>query len=219
MPFFVRLLDLLRHLDAHIVWLVAYYEGWTYLILSIIVFCENGVVLTPLLPGDSLIFVCGSLGSKGALNLWVLGFVLVLASTLGAFFNYAVGAYARPYLAKGKLSFIRPSYIKKTTDYFDRHGAITIGIAKFLPIIRTFAPFLAGVSQMSFATFAFYNVLGSLVWTCFFLGAGYFFGNIPLIKDNLMLVSLGIGGVSVLPIFWRLIRGKRRGEPSLVVGL
>lgn len=206
MTLFVRLVDFLRHLDAHIVWLVAYYEGWTYLILSVIVFCENGVILTPLLPGDSLIFVCGSLGSNGSINLWLLAFLLVLASSLGAFFNYAVGAFARPYLATGKMSFIRPSYIKKTTDYFDRHGEMTIGIAKFLPIIRTFAPFLAGVSQMSFWTFAVYNVLGSLVWTAFFLSAGYYFGNIPVVKDNLMLVSLAIGCLSVMPVLWRLVR-------------
>ncbi len=211
MSFLIRFWDVVRHLDAHIVWLVAHYDGWAYLILSLIVFLENGVVLTPFLPGDSLIFICGSLAAKGSLHPVWLSVFLIISATLGAFFNYAVGHFAKPYLANGKLSLIRPSYIKKTSDYFDRYGEITIGIAKFLPIVRTFAPFLAGVSQMPFWTFAIYNILGSVVWICFFVGTGFYFGNIPIIKDNLMVVAFGIVSISVLPVIWQLFRPSRVG--------
>jgi membrane-associated protein len=209
MPFLLRVWELLRHLDAHIVAMVAQYDSWTYLILSLIVFLENGVVLTPFLPGDSLIFICGSLAAKGSLHPGLLSGFLIIAATLGAFLNYGLGYLAKPYLAKGKLAFIRPSYLQKTSDYFSKYGEITIGIAKFLPIVRTFAPFLAGVSQMSFWTFALYNVLGSVVWILFFVGTGFYFGNIPLIKDNLTLVALAIVAVSVLPVLWRLMRASK----------
>ncbi len=209
MKYLLALWDMVHHLAAHIVWLVAHYEAWTYLALGVIVFLENGVVLTPFLPGDSLIFVCGSLAAKGAIHPTWLIITLILASSFGAFLNYAVGVFAKPYLESGKLSFIRPAYIEKTQFYFSKYGQMTIFVAKFLPIVRTFAPFLAGVSKMPLMAFAFYNLLGSLVWTFFFVGAGFYFGNIPIIKDNLLVVALTIGCFSVLPIIWKLFRGSR----------
>lgn len=207
MSFLSAFWGMLHHIDAHILALVAHYEQWSYLLLSAVAFLENGVILTPFLPGDSLIFVCGSLAAKGSLNVWLLGVLLAFFSALGALFNYAIGYLAKPYLETGKLSFIRPSYLQKTGHYFEKYGELTVCIAKFLPIVRTFAPFLAGVSRMQLVPFLVYNVLGSVLWTLCFVGSGYYFGNIPWIKDNLIVIAFVIVLLSVLPVGVRLLRG------------
>ena len=198
------------HLDQHITWAVAHYHEAIYWILFVVVFVENGVVFIPFLPGDSLVFVCGSLAATHSLRLDWLTFVFLVSSVLGATFNYWLGVYFKRHLDQGRLRFISRQYIDQTQAYFDKYGALTIGFARFLPIVRTFAPFLAGVARMDFKKFMFFNVLGGVVWSVALLLAGYYFGRIPLVRDNLGEVVLVILVVSLLPVLAKLVWPKSR---------
>jgi membrane-associated protein len=200
------------HLDAHLAWLLERYHDFAYVVLSLIVFLENGVIFTPFLPGDSLIFVCGSFAAAGSLDIRLLLILLIFFSALGSTMNYWIGRWSKTHLKEGRLPFIKPAYIAQTQNYFDRYGALTIGVAKFLPVVRTFAPFMAGLGEMNYFKFMLYNIVGSIAWISFFLFTGYYFGRLPIVANNLMLIIIGILVISILPILIRILFSKKNNQ-------
>jgi len=192
--------DFFLHLDQHLAEVIQQYGGYTYALLFLIVFLETGLVVTPLLPGDSLLFAAGSFAGLGALRLWPLFFLLCAAAILGDTVNYAIGAYLGPRVFHfPKSRFFNPEHLKKTHDFYEKYGGKTIIIARFVPIIRTFAPFVAGMGAMSYPRFLTYNVVGGLLWVSACVFAGYFFGNLPVVKKNFSLVIIAIIVISLLP--------------------
>ncbi|MDZ4786843.1 MAG: DedA family protein [bacterium] len=203
-------IDFFLHLDKHLDVLIRDYGIWSYLVLFLIVFCETGLVVTPILPGDSLLFAAGALAGRGGLNVHLLALGLVVAAILGDAVNYMVGHYIGPKVFERKNSKIfRPEYLAKTQKFYDKYGGKTIIIARFVPIVRTFAPFLAGVGKMNYFQFALYNVAGALLWVLSLTYAGYIFGEVPFVKNNFGLVILGIIIVSILPAVIEIIRARR----------
>jgi membrane-associated protein len=197
---FFGLLDWFLHLDDKLVDLIRDYGTWTYAILFAIVFCETGLVVTPLLPGDSLLFAAGAIAATSGLNIWVLCVVLFIAAVLGDTVNYHIGRYLGPKVLSGKWSrWLNPKYLEKTQQYFDHYGGKTIVLARFVPIVRTFAPFVAGVGQMDYRKFLFYNLLGGAFWVLSMTWAGYWFGGLPWVKKNFEVVVLAIVFISILP--------------------
>lgn len=194
------IIDVFLHLDRHLGDFVQTHGSWTYGFLFAIVFLETGIVVTPFLPGDSLLFACGTLAAAGALQPWALFVVLAAAAILGDTANYSIGKAIGPRAFTDKIRFLRREHLLRTHAFYEHHGGKTIFLARFVPIIRTFAPFVAGIGTMSYARFAAYNVVGGVAWvgTCLF--AGFAFGNIPVVKNNFSLVMLGIVFVSVLPL-------------------
>jgi membrane-associated protein len=219
-----QLIDLFLHVDRHLLELVANYGVWIYAILFLIVFAETGLVVTPFLPGDSLLFAAGALGATGALNVWLAAALLLAAAITGDAVNYAVGRsvghrvidLARTDPRWGR--WINPAYIARAHDFFERRGGKAIVLGRFVPIVRTFVPFVAGAAEMSYAAFAFYNVTGAMAWVGICVGAGYVFGNVPVVKDNFSLVALGIVFVSLLPMAFELLNS-RRARSSVERGL
>ncbi len=210
------MIDLLRqfvdyfiHLDRHLTELVTQYGTWTYGILFAIVFAETGLVVLPLLPGDSLLFAAGALSALGALDPWFLSGLLIAAAILGDTVNYHVGKWIGPRAFSGEIRWLRKDYLDRTHAFFERHGGKTIILARFVPIVRTFAPFVAGVGTMTYRQFILYNVVGAVAWVGLFVPLGYFFGNIPAVKRNFSLVILGIIFLSVLPIIIEFYKGWR----------
>jgi membrane-associated protein len=202
--------DFILHLDRHLEAMVQSYGSWVYLVLFTIVFCETGLVVTPFLPGDSLLFVAGTLAAVGGMNIWVLLGVLAVAAILGDTVNYWVGHYIGPKVFHYKDSrFFKKEYLDRTHAFYEKHGGKTIILARFVPIIRTFAPFVAGVGKMTYGKFITYNVVGGLVWVISFVTAGYFFGNIPVVKKNLTVVVIVIIIISVMPGVVEYIRHRR----------
>ena len=199
--------DLFLHLDRHLSQLIAQYGTSTYAILFLIVFCETGLVVTPFLPGDSLLFAAGTFAGMGALDPVLLFAVLFSASVIGDSTNYWVGRYVGPRAFSGNIRYLKQEYLDKTRDFYRRHGAQTVILARFLPIIRTFAPFVAGVGQMPYRRFLAMSLIGSVCWVGLFVGAGYFFGNLPLVRKNFSLVVMGIIAVSLLPMGIEAIKG------------
>jgi len=198
--FLATLFDLALHLDRHLQALVGDYGGWVYLILFLIVFCETGLVVTPFLPGDSLLFVAGAVAAAGSMNVHGLVAVLIIAAILGDAVNYAVGHYLGPRVFRSADSrWLNPRHLERAHAFYERYGGKTIIIARFVPIVRTYAPFVAGAARMSYPRFALYNVTGAVLWVTSLGYAGYFFGNIAVIKENLTLVILGIIVLSILP--------------------
>lgn len=196
-----ELLELLLHVDQYLDKLSADYGQWLYGILFLIVFVETGLVIMPFLPGDSLLFAAGALSARGHLNVWLLGVLLIVAAIIGDSVNYAVGRYFRDFLARGgKLRLVKQSHLDRTHAFFEKYGGRAIIYARFVPIVRTMAPFCAGVGTMNYPRFFAYNVIGAHVWVILFLAAGYIFGDVPVVKKNFSLVILGIIVVSVLPI-------------------
>lgn len=197
--------DLILHLDDHLVELLRDYGFWVYLILFLIIFAETGFVVTPFLPGDSLLFAAGALAavddSQTLSPLW-LSITLVTAAILGNTTNYHIGRWIGPPAFSGKIRFLKVEYLRRTEEFFARHGNMTIVLSRFAPIVRTCAPFVAGVGRMPYARFQTYNVIGGLCWVLLFTWAGYFIGNIPFIKDNFGLVTLAIIAVSLVPVVW-----------------
>ncbi len=194
------LVDFFLHLDQHLAEIIRQYGGYTYALLFLIVFLETGLVVTPLLPGDSLLFAAGSFAGLGALRLWPLFFLLCGAAILGDTVNYAIGAYLGPRVFHFPRSrFFNPEHLQRTHAFYEKHGGKTIIIARFVPVIRTFAPFVAGIGAMSYARFLAYNVAGGLLWVSACVFAGYFFGNLPFVKNNFSLVILAIIVISILP--------------------
>lgn len=204
------LIDFILHLDKHLVELVTQYGVWTYAILFLIIFCETGLVVTPILPGDSLLFAVGALAAKGGLNVFTVFILLSIAAILGDTVNYWIGKVIGPKVFSSASSrWLNKEHLVRTHEFYEKYGGKTIIIARFMPIIRTFAPFVAGIGQMSYGKFILYNIVGGLVWIAGFLYAGYFFGNIPVVKRNFTLVVFGIIIVSVLPAVFEYLRSRR----------
>jgi membrane-associated protein len=192
--------DFLIHLDKHLDVIIRTYGTWTYAILILIIFCETGLVVTPFLPGDSLLFAVGTFAAMGSFQVEWIALALALAAVSGDTTNYWIGYFAGPKVFhKEKSVFFNREYLDRTRDFYDRHGAKTVSIARFVPIIRTFAPFVAGIGRMPYRRFLFYSVAGTTAWISIFVFGGYFFGNIPVVKSNFTLVVIGIIFVSVLP--------------------
>jgi membrane-associated protein len=213
MDFVRSVMDLFLHLDQHLNRIVTDYGVWTHLILFAIVFAETGLVVTPFLPGDSLLFAAGALAAIGSLDVWLLVVLLIGAAILGDSVNYWVGAWIGPRAFSGNVKFLRKDYLDRTHAFYEKHGGKTIILARFIPIIRTFAPFVAGVGAMSYPKFITYNIVGAVLWVGLFVPLGYFFGNMPTVKENFSLVILAIIAISVMPIAVEAIRG-RRSRPA-----
>jgi len=210
---FLYAVDLFVHLDIHLATMAQTLGIWLYLLLFLVIFAETGLVVTPILPGDSLLFAAGALAAIDGtgLNIHLLAFILVIAAVLGDAVNYAVGRYFGPRLfVSDNARLLNKKYLVRTEEFYRRHGPFTIVIARFVPIVRTFAPFVAGVGKMNYRRFAIYNVTGALAWVLSFTYGGYVFGNLPAIKRNFHFVVLGIILVSVLPIAVEWIQQKRR---------
>jgi membrane-associated protein len=205
--------DLFLHLDRHLAEIIATYGVWTYLILFAVVFLETGVVATPFLPGDSLLFATGAFAALGSLH---LGFAIVLlsaAAILGDTVNYWIGRRIGPRVFRENVRFLNRRHLERTHAFYEKHGGKTIVIARFVPIVRTFAPFVAGIGTMSYHRFLLYNVAGGILWVVGFVLLGYFFGNLPFVRENFSLVILAIIVLSVLPIVVEWVR-HRRGAVS-----
>jgi membrane-associated protein len=207
------ILDFFLHLDQHLSQVISQYGAGTHLILFLIVFCETGLVVTPFLPGDSLLFAAGTFAALGALDLRLVMVLLIIAAIVGDTVNYWIGAYVGPRAFGGNVKFLKQEYLERTHAFYEKHGGKTIILARFVPIIRTFAPFVAGVGAMSYPRFITYNVIGALLWVGLFVLGGYFFGNIPTVRDNFTLVILAIIAISVLPIVVEAARA-RRSRPA-----
>ncbi len=210
MDLFSGLFDLILHLDQHLRELAQTYGSWIYAFLFVIVFLETGVVVTPFLPGDSLLFVAGTIAAAGELNVHGLVFLLITAAIAGDSLNYSIGRYLGPRVFRFDDSrFFKRAYLDRTHAFFERHGGKAIIIARFVPIIRTYAPFVAGIGVMSYRRFLMFNVTGAVLWVALLTYAGFFFGNLPLVRSNLTAVILGIIVLSVTPViieFWRARR-------------
>lgn len=206
------LIDFILHIDDHLVEIVNNYQTWTYLILFLIIFAETGLVVTPFLPGDSLLFAAGAIIAKPEtdLNIFLMWGLLMIAGILGDLVNYHIGKYIGPKAFSGKYKFLKKEYLDKTEKFYEKYGGKTIIYARFVPIIRTFAPFVAGVGSMSYAKFASYNVVGAILWVTSFLFIGYFFGGLPIIKDNFTIVVFAIIILSILPPIIEVVREKYR---------
>jgi membrane-associated protein len=201
MEFIIAFIDYFIHLDRHLTGMIQNFGGWSYVIVFIIIFCETGLVVTPILPGDSLLFGLGTIAALGALQVEWLLILLSIAAVTGNIANYAVGFYVGPKIFhKQNVRFLNRSYLDRTHRFYEKHGGKTIVIARFLPIIRTFAPFVAGIGKMTYSRFLFYNVIGSVAWVSVFIVGGYYFGNLPIVKSNFTLVIIAIVVISMLPI-------------------
>jgi len=193
--------DLLVHLDRHLAALLQHYGAWVYPLLFAIIFCETGLVVTPFLPGDSLLFVAGALGAAGGIDVNLLAPLLILAAVLGNSVNYSIGRFLGPRVFRWEQSrFFNRRALDRTHAFYEKHGGKTLIITRFLPILRTFAPFVAGIARMSALRFTAYNLAGALLWVASLVYAGYWFGNVPFIKQNLTVVILGIIALSLLPL-------------------
>ncbi|MBI3917863.1 MAG: DedA family protein [Betaproteobacteria bacterium] len=211
MEWLTTLANLTLHLDRHLLWVVENYGTWIYLILFLIIFCETGLVVTPFLPGDSLLFVAGTLAATGSMYVHSLFAVLATASFLGDNTNYWIGRFAGPRVFRRKESWaFNPAHLERTRRFYEKYGAQTIVIARFMPIVRTFAPFVAGVGRMNYGRFLFYSFSGSVLWISSLTYSGYYFGNVPLVKQNLTLVIAGIVILSILPGVAQYLRSRAR---------
>jgi membrane-associated protein len=206
-------IDFVLHMDKHLDLIVRSMGMWSYAILFSVIFVETGLVVTPFLPGDSLLFAAGSLAALGSLNVWLLYGLLALAAILGDTVNYWIGHYIGPRVFSTNSRLFKREYLERTHAFYEKHGGKTIFLARFIPIIRTFAPFVAGVGRMSYGYFVTYNVVGGLVWTALFTFGGYFFGNLSFVKNNFSLVIMAIIIISVLPAVWEAFRSKAPAQP------
>jgi membrane-associated protein len=207
-----QLLDFFLHLDRHLSEVIRDYGTWTYLVLFLIVFCETGLVVTPFLPGDSLLFAAGTFAALGSLSPWVLFAVLSAAAILGDTVNYWIGKKIGPKAFSGTVRFLKQEHLRKTEAFYERHGRKTIILARFVPIVRTFAPFVAGVGSMNYPVFLAYNVIGGVAWVALCVFSGYFFGNIPVVKRNFSIVIIAIILISTLPILWETWKARKSGR-------
>jgi len=203
------IIDFILHIDVHLQEIIGQYGALTYLILFLIVFAETGLVVTPILPGDSLLFAAGTFAALGSLNPFLLTLLLIAAAIAGDTVNYWVGHWVGPKAFSGKIRWLRADYMKRTEEFYERHGGKTIIMARFVPIVRTFAPFVAGVGRMHYGRFLAFNVVGAVLWVSLCVMAGYFFGNLPFVRENFSLVVLGIIGVSMIPLVVEWIRSRR----------
>jgi membrane-associated protein len=210
MELLTTFVDIVLHLDRHLQWLVANYGPWIYVILFVVVFCETGLVVTPFLPGDSLLFAAGTVAAAGGIDVHLLVLLLIIAAILGDTVNYAFGHYVGPKVFHYEnSSWLNKDYLARAHAFYERHGGKTIVIARFVPIIRTYAPFVAGIGAMTYIRFLAYNVGGAVLWVVSLTYAGYFFGNLPVVKQNLTLVLVGIVILSIMPAVIEYVRHRR----------
>ena len=204
------LVEYFLHLDEQLATIISNYGAWTYAILFLIIFMETGFVITPFLPGDSLLFAAGSFAALGSLNIWVLLILLSIAAVLGDTVNYWIGHYLgdRAYNVK----WIKREYLDRTHAFFEKHGGIAIFLARFVPIVRTFAPFVAGIGRMSYGYYITYNFVGGITWVALFTTAGYFFGNIPFVRHNFEYVIIVIILISVLPMVFEWLKARKEAK-------
>jgi membrane-associated protein len=216
MDFVKQFLEFLLHAENHLVAFIQNYGALVYALLFVIIFCETGLVVTPFLPGDSLLFAVGALTAQGLMEWEIVVPVLLVAAILGDSVNYAIGKWIGPRVFHFQDSrFFKREYLMKAHAFYEKYGGRAIILARFVPIVRTFAPFVAGVGTMNYMKFIVYNVTGAILWVGLFVGAGYFFGNLPFVRENIKIVILGIIIVSVLPIVWEFFKGwlqKRKSE-------
>jgi membrane-associated protein len=211
MELIAPLVDVLLHLDRHLSEIIRQYGVWTYLILFLIIFCETGLVVTPFLPGDSLLFAVGTFAALGALDVGLVILLLGVAAVLGDTVNYAIGYRLGPRVFRREgVRFLNRKHLERTHDFYERYGAKTIVIARFVPIVRTFAPFVAGIGRMRYPRFLFYNVAGGVGWIAILVLAGYLFGNIPVVRRNFSLVIFAIIILSILPGIIEVLRQRAR---------
>lgn len=211
MEYLLQLLDFILHIDKHLTEFCQDYGALTYLILFLIVFAETGLVVTPFLPGDSLLFAAGILAGneRNGLNLWLLLGILLVAAILGDTVNYLVGKYVGPKIFVRDYKLIKRAHLIRTQEFYEKHGGKTIILARFIPIIRTFAPFVAGIGTMDYRKFISYNVLGGIIWVVLFTVAGYALGSVEFVKHNFSKIVLLIILISVLPVVWEVFKGKK----------
>lgn len=215
MNLILSLIDFIMHLDKYLADIIQQYGVWTYLLLFAIVFCETGLVVTPFLPGDSLLFVVGALSAGGAMDIRLSLILLIIAAVAGDTVNYHIGKFLGwKVFDNNKIRFIKKEHLEKTQNFYEKHGGKTIILARFIPIIRTFAPFVAGVGHMNYMKFISYNLVGGVLWVALFLFGGYFFGNIPVVEENFTLVIFAIIFISLLPGVFAYLREKLRKPPS-----
>lgn len=209
MAFPISPLDVILHFDTYLPLIIQEYGLWTYAVLFLLIFCETGLVVTPFLPGDSLLFIAGALAGTGILDIWLLLSLLMVAAILGDTVNYWIGYTFELKILEWKYSLVRKEHLAETHEYFEKYGGFTIVIARFVPFIRTFAPFLAGVGKMRYRWFLGYNLLGGVAWVSAFLLAGYFFGNLAIVQQNFSLVTytiIGLSLIALVSVFIRIIR-------------
>ena len=215
MEFIPDLVDFILHVDDHLTELVSQYGGWTYAILFLIILAETGLVITPFLPGDSLLFAAGAISARGGLHPAALFGLLSVAAILGDSVNYWIGSTLGRRVFEGRVKFIKRDHLVKTEEFYAKYGGKTIIIARFIPIVRTYAPFVAGAARMDYSRFIFFNVTGALLWMFVFVLGGYWFGNIPAVQENFGLVVIGIILVSVMPPVLEYIGSRRRRRAAL----
>jgi membrane-associated protein len=214
-------IDLVLHLDKHLVDLLTDYHGWIYVILFAVIFCETGLVVTPFLPGDSLLFALGALAAVdtgGTLNIGLLFAMLATAAVLGNTLNYSIGRAIGPPAFSGRYPLLKVEYLHRTEDFFKRHGGMAVALSRFMPIIRTFAPFVAGVGRMPYGRFLGYNLIGGVLWVALFLWGGYLFGNIPVVKQNFGIVTIIIILVSLIPLVVTFFKSKPASSADPTAG-
>ena len=209
MQILLQIVDIFLHLDIYLSQVISTYGLWTYALLFIVIFMETGFVVTPFLPGDSLLFAAGTFAALGALNPLVLIVLLIAAAIAGDTVNYWIGHAIGERAFSGEIKWIKKEYMERTHAFFEKHGGKTIFLARFVPIVRTFAPFVAGVGKMSYGYFIFYNVFGGIVWVALFVAAGYFFGNIDFVKHNFSLVIIAIILISILPMVVEAVKARK----------
>ena len=203
-------LDFVLHFDTHLSDFVRDYGTWVYAILFTIVFAETGLVVTPFLPGDSLLFAAGAVCARGNLNIWAMLGLLAFAAFAGNAVNYGVGRFIGPRVFKSSYRLLNKQYLDRAHGFFEQYGGKAIVLGRFVPIVRTFVPFVAGAASMAAATFVTYNLIGAVAWVFLCLFAGFWFGNIPIVKNNFSLVTIGIVFVSVLPMLFEIVQHRRR---------
>ena len=209
MDFILKIVDFILHIDGYLSDIITRYGAWTYGLLFFVIFMETGFVVTPFLPGDSLIFAAATFAARGALNLWLLFFLVALAAVAGDTANYWIGHAIGAKAYSGEVKWIKKEYMERTHAFFEKHGGKAIFLARFVPIIRTFAPFVAGVSEMSYGYFITWNLVGGISWVALFTLLGYFFGNIPFVQNNFELVIVAIVLISFVPIFVEWLKARK----------
>ena len=208
------LIDFVLHMDVYLNDIISNYGAWTYGILFIVVFMETGFVVTPFLPGDSLLFAAGTFAALGALNPIYLFLLLSVAAVIGDTVNYSIGAYIGPKAFSGEIKFLKREHLDRTQVFYEKHGGKTIILARFIPIIRTFAPFVAGIGTMKYSKFILYNVVGGISWVAIFISLGYFFGNIPFVQKNFELVIFAIIFISFIPPILEVIKARKENKAA-----
>ena len=208
MDFFKHIIDIFLHLDKYLGEIISNYGTATYIILFLVIFCETGLVVTPFLPGDSLLFAAGTFAGLGAMDVHLLALIIFIAAVLGDTVNYSIGKFLGPKVFTGSYRFLKKEYLEKAHNFYEKYGAKTIIIARFVPIVRTFAPFVAGIGKMNYTKFILYNLVGAAIWTLGLVYAGYFFGNLAIVKNNFSIVILAIVFISILPPIIEFVREK-----------